>query len=175
MNDTKRLLLQKIKALADRGVGGESSNAEAMLLKLMQKYGLSQDDLEESKRVRTNFHYSKPFEDRLLCQVIYMVLGDVPVYRYTNSRAKVYRVDCTAAERIEIQAAFDFYRHHLAEGLAKYYRAFVQKEDIFYPEPSENVPTHEMDEEEIFIASAITKHNRYKAIEAGEESAQCPT
>ena len=41
----KAELLRKVKALAERGVGGEAKNAEEMLARLMEKYGISEDEL----------------------------------------------------------------------------------------------------------------------------------
>ena len=43
----KAALLKKIKALAERGVGGERENAEALLARLMEKYDVSEEELSE--------------------------------------------------------------------------------------------------------------------------------
>ena len=39
MNEKKKALLQKLKALAERGMGGEKEGAERKLKQLMAKYG----------------------------------------------------------------------------------------------------------------------------------------
>lgn len=36
-------ILRKLKALADRGVGGEKVNAEELLKKMMAKYGVTEE------------------------------------------------------------------------------------------------------------------------------------
>lgn len=162
----KEALLRKIRALAERGKGGEAKNAADILSKLMEKYGITEEDLDDQKRKRVEIRYSKPFEDKLLSQVIYMVMGDVPVYKYEKSHKKVRILDCTQSERIEIEAAFDFYRDHLANGLEMYYRAFVQREGIF-PTPDKKQaesPEREISEEEIRLTMAIERHDRHKAI-----------
>ena len=43
MTEREELLqrLERVKALAERGVGGEKENAEALLNRLMAKYGIS--------------------------------------------------------------------------------------------------------------------------------------
>ena len=46
----KAALLKKIRALAERGVGGEADNAEEILRRLMEKYGVSEDELDEEER-----------------------------------------------------------------------------------------------------------------------------
>ena len=170
MSDKKELL-RKLKILAERGEGGEATTAAAMLAKMMKKYGVSERDLDEQKIERYEFRYSKPFEDKLLSQIIYMVKGDVPVYCYSGSRRKVKLVDCTAAEKIEIEATFEFYRYHLAKGLKDYYNAFVQIEMLFPDESKKqaDIPKREPSEEEIRLACALEKHTRYAAITDGSE------
>ena len=46
----KEELLKKIKALADRGVDGERENAQAILYRLMEQYGISEAEIEEDRR-----------------------------------------------------------------------------------------------------------------------------
>lgn len=170
MSDKKELL-RKLKALAERGEGGEATTAAAMLAKLMKKYGVSERDLDEQKINQYEFRWSKPFEDLLLGQIIYMVMGDVPTYRYAGSRRKVKLVDCTAVEKIEIEAAFEFYRHHLAKGLKTYYHAFVQREELFPNETKkpDETPKRKVTEEEMILAGALEKHTRHVAITDGSE------
>ena len=43
----KTALLKKIRALAERGVGGEAENAEKLLARMMKKYGISEAELDE--------------------------------------------------------------------------------------------------------------------------------
>lgn len=71
----KEELLKKIKALADRGVDGERENAQAILYRLMEQYGISEAEIEEDRRETAWFSYSQETERRLLNQIIYMVTG----------------------------------------------------------------------------------------------------
>lgn len=75
----KTELLQKIKALADRGVEGERESAQAILSRLMEQYGISEAELEEDRRETAWFAYSQEIERRLLAQIIYMVTGLRPM------------------------------------------------------------------------------------------------
>ena len=59
----------KIKALADRGVGGEAETAAALLDRLMDKYGVTEADLSDDVKELHEFRYSKPFEDKLIIQI----------------------------------------------------------------------------------------------------------
>lgn len=63
----KTELLQKIKALADRGVEGERESAQAILSRLMEQYGISEAELEEDRRETAWFAYSQEIERRRGC------------------------------------------------------------------------------------------------------------
>ena len=100
----KEELLKKIKALADRGVDGERENAQAILYRLMEQYGISEAEIEEDRRETAWFSYSQETERRLLNQIIYMVTGKSAfgcVGAYTNRKRKKMGADCTAAERMD--------------------------------------------------------------------------
>ena len=53
MTEREELLrrLERVKALAERGVGGEKENAEALLNRLMAKYGISEEDIDRRARL----------------------------------------------------------------------------------------------------------------------------
>ena len=57
MSDLKKqVLIKKIKALAERGEGGEKEGAQKKLRELMQKYGI--EDLDLSDDVKNRFFSS---------------------------------------------------------------------------------------------------------------------
>ena len=136
----KEELLQKIKALAERGVDGEKESAQALLARLMKKYGVTEADLE-TERVQTEwFAYHDEFESRILRQVIYMVTGKLSfgcVGTYTNRKRKQRGVDCTAAERLEIEANYSFFLAHAKEELEIFLTAFASKNRL-YPSPEKD-------------------------------------
>ena len=71
----KEELLRKIKALAEHGVDGEAENAAVMLDRLMKKYGVTEADLDDEKVEEFSFRWKYPYEDRLLAQIVFMVIG----------------------------------------------------------------------------------------------------
>ena len=159
-------VLQKLKALAERGVGGEAENAEKLLKKMMEKYGVTEEQMDDERRVRHGFRYRGAFGKELMHQIIFMVMGaGTTIYRYRDS-TKECIIDCTKAEQIEIEAAFAFYRRILDNGLRKYYDAFVQIEYLFPPdmEIREGV---EIDPEMLALARGMQKHERILEIEGG--------
>lgn len=104
----KAALLKKIRALAERGVGGEADNAEEILRRLMEKYGVSEDELNEEERRRHDFEYHGKEQEKLLRQVVFKVTGGYAynlVYNATGRKVKTkLGADCTAAEKVEIES-----------------------------------------------------------------------
>lgn len=131
----KAALLKKIRALAERGVGGEADNAEEILRRLMEKYGVSEDELDEEERRRHDFEYHGKEQEKLLRQVVYKVTGGYAynlVYRASGRRVKTrLGADCTAAEKVEIEFLFDFYTRLWERERAAFLSAFIQKHRIF--------------------------------------------
>lgn len=134
----KAELLKKIKALADRGIDGERESAQTLLARLMEQYGISETELEEERRETAWFPYSQETERRLLNQIIYMVTGAGGfgcVGTYSGRKRKKMGTECTAAERLEIEANYAFFRAAMEEELEIFYSAFACKNNLF---PSED-------------------------------------
>lgn len=68
--------LKKLYALAIRGVGGEKEQAQKLLEKLMQKYGVSLAELDEEQIKDFDIEVHGEFERKLLRQVVYKITGD---------------------------------------------------------------------------------------------------
>ena len=156
----KAEILQKIKALADRGIDGERESAQALLSRLMKQYGISEAELEEEQRVTAWFRYSQETERRLLNQIIYMVTGSSGfgcVGSYSGRKRKERGAECTAAERLEIEANYEFFKAAMEAELEIFYSAFANKNRLF-PSPDKCPPKHEED---------LTPEEREKALKAG--------
>ena len=159
MTAERERILQKIRrvqALAERGVAGEQESAAATLDRLM-----------------------KQFERKLLLQVIYSVTGRAAygcVGKYTGRKRKKVGIECTAAERLEIQFDYDFFREALEEEMDRFYSAFLIKNGIFPPEGKERdelPPPREISREEALKLEALMMgmdhHTRRSALESGVE------
>lgn len=129
--------LKKLYALALRGVGGEKEQAQVLLEKLLKKYAMSLDDLDEEEVIEYHLTYHGKEQRKLLIQTVYKVLGDTDSLfglRYTASGRKcrtTLGVRCTAAQKIEIEFLFDFYTRVWEKERAALLEAFIQKHDIF--------------------------------------------
>lgn len=60
--------LKKLYALALRGVGGEKEQAQAILDKLLKKYAMTLDDLDDEVIQEYDLEYHGKEQDRILMQ-----------------------------------------------------------------------------------------------------------
>lgn len=147
--------LKKIKALAERGVGGEKETAMRMYQELLEKYELEESEVLEDLVTLHWFGYKTELEEELLTQIFYKVTGSLEYKRYVGKlqRRKKRGCDCTELEAIEIKLLFDFYRKELKRELKAFMIAFHQGNDL-YPDKTVrcyeeyNGPEHKLTNEE---------------------------
>lgn len=170
----KAALLKKIKALAERGVGGEAENAEAILARLMKKYGICEDELDEERRSRHDFEFHGKEEKRILRQVVYKVTGGYAyelVYCESGRKVKTkLGADCTPAEKVEIEFLFDFYKNLWEREKEAFLSAYIQKHRLFAIRT--DVEPQEISREEALKMAALmegmSNESPLRAIEAGK-------
>ena len=182
MTERERLLekLSMVKALAERGEGGERKNAAELLARMMAKHGITDEDLEDAGVRLYWIRYKTEYERRLIRQLAYKYLGSGHSFgcvgTYSNRPRENIGVECTPAQYIEIEADFEFYRAALAEEMDIFYSAFLQKNDLFPPpELADQRPSDddEVDMERIekmlAMMGGIEHRTRHKALpESGE-------
>lgn len=129
--------LKKIRELALNGVDGEKEAAQAALEKLSVKYGISIETLDEEIPHKFHFEFHGEEERRLLSQVAFKVIGETghsfPLnYTDTGRRCKTkISIECTEAQRAEIEFYFDFYNRLWKKEKEYLYKAFINKHYIF--------------------------------------------
>ena len=172
---------KKLKALAERGDGGEATNAEALLNRLMEKYGISEAELSEDevKRYELTFHGKE--EKTILIQTAYKVTdgkGRVYGLRYTYSGRPcktTLAVECTPAQKIEIEFLFNFYKRLYEREREIFLRAFIQKHELFDNQPPEG-EIKPIDPEEIKkmlkLMAGMSDENPLRQITDGSEEAR---
>lgn len=146
--------LRKIYELSVRGIDGERENAQALLIGLLGKHGLTLDDiLDTDKRHHYDFRYKNEFERSLLNQIVARVLGtnEFGVWRRGKQRLNIY--DLTASECAEVQLMYDEYRRALADELELTYRGFIQQQRLFAPRVADE--DRELSREEIKEARRV--------------------
>ncbi len=173
----KEDLIKKIKALADRGVGGEKENAQKLLKELMQKYNINEEEISEDIIKEFDIKMPKVYNaSELANQVLYSIVGKENGENkglYSWKRTKQYFIRCTAAEFLEFEAKLKFYAHHFKKELEMFYAAFVQANGIF-PPPNKTKASSgkssltEEDMKMLALASNLEKHEYLLQIEGGK-------
>lgn len=143
--------LRKIKILAEEGTTeGERQSAKRKLEVLLQKHGISLDQLAEQEETAEHVFVCKDaLERKLLLQVIGMVKKTDKVrtsYLYRSKKKVLVRA--TPLHMIEIKQLFDVYRKAFAKGLEDFLEAFINANDIF-PHCESNNESRELTKEEI--------------------------
>ena len=172
--------LRKIKALAN-GTKNEHER-EAALMKfyeLMDKHGISMDDIDDETIATYDFKWKGTRERKLLVQIIVMVMKrrDITTYFYRRKGRKVsntFGLECTKTEKLEIDFMFDFYRDLYCREEETFFTAFLNKHKIFGP-PSDEDTGDMSDEERIKLLQLmdgmddISPHKRLAIEEATQE------
>ena len=128
--------LKKIKALAERGVDGEKEQAQVLYDKLLAKYEISPETIDNTEEIKMIwFKYHGELEKKLLAQVFYKVTGSLEYWVKTDKRKHLLGVYCTEFEVDEILFYFRFYNEHFKNELDIFISAFMNKNNIF-PDPS---------------------------------------
>lgn len=142
--------LQKLRELADRGVGGESTNARKLYERLMLQYGIAEEELEEEEVTIHPLVIREEYLQRLIKQITAchtkgicrVIKDDIPAKnRRTIDKAygkntNVF-LECTKMEFIQVMLEYDIYKESLKKSLSAFLFAFFQKNDLLV-ERSEN-------------------------------------
>ena len=124
--------LLKIKALAERGEGGERESAVKLYEKLLRKYDIDEASLQRDNLNKHWFTYENDIEENLLVQIFYMVTGDTEYFRRNSkTRGSQCGCICTNFEKTEIGFYFEFYRDALHAELEAFLMAFKLKNHLF--------------------------------------------
>jgi hypothetical protein len=154
MDDKKKQLLNKLKALAERGVGGEKETAQRKLQELMEKYEIDENDLSDDKKEKYQFKYKNEFEKKLIKQIAYRTFKkewSERMYTYSRGRGKrsIMLIECTKAEEIQLRIEYEFYKDLWKEEAEFLFNVFIQKHRIFDPEGSCKKDDHKMKEQDL--------------------------
>lgn len=125
--------LKKIKALAERGVGGEKETAMRMYEDLKARYELEDEEIMLDAVTLHWFRYADELEERVLRWIFYKVTGDASYHIYTGKyrRRKKRGCDCTEIEAAEITLLYNFYKEELKRELEAFLVAFRCGNDLY--------------------------------------------
>ena len=110
MNRNKIIeLAKKIKALAEKGKGGERNAAKEKLERICQKYNISESELSTSEETKNYYIVINDSNEReLLINVCCMIL-DVPGFKWKEKNNCIC-INITQPEYENINNAFEYYR-----------------------------------------------------------------
>lgn len=136
-------LAKKLKALSDKGIGGEKVNAEKMLNELMKKHNLTIEDIEGEKTEDYYFNIKKEHHS-LFVQIVGNVKYKLPIYgEFPDNLIKDYKlkgnymVTCTVSEFIEIETMFDHYSSLYENELEIFFGAFLSANNLLITPPKD--------------------------------------
>ena len=171
-------LAKKLKALAEKGIGGEKINAEKMLNDLLKKHNLTIEEIEGEKLNDFYFTITDKHNWSLLYQIIKGVnfeircFGEIPKSKIREYKLKGnYLIECTNSEYIEISAKYDFYLRLYKSELDTFLSAFIEANDLGVDNPNKEVKELTKDEiKELYriqeMASKIKKGEFHKQLVA---------
>ena len=188
--------LKKLKALKDRGEGGEAVNAERMFADLCKKYNISPDIFDEEDEpsdhavVGGNKEYIE-----ILCQIVWKRVGreDNRVRVLSQEKCKHIKkaelkmledlygvkgwdvlINCTSAEFVQVMFEWEILKSNYDERKKAFMYAFLDRNDLLLEATDENERQRVGSEEHKKIAmeavrysAFMEKANVYKAIDSG--------
>lgn len=114
------LKIRKLQTLAERGVGGEATNAKILLSALCEKYGIDESKLDEEEKQWYEFEMRTSVQ-KLFLQLYVSVYGTTERYLkevelWKRGRKKIVKCKFTRAEYIEFSQMWEWHRkNYLAE------------------------------------------------------------
>lgn len=131
--------LLKLYELAKRGVGGEKTNAERFLNNLLEKHGLSIDDIDQELPKKRYYRYTTNHNEMLIAQVILKVTNNKQIWNVKHY--KELAAEVTDYQHVQILELIDFhldnYNQEKKIFLKDFTVAYVQKHKLFRDAPDE--------------------------------------
>lgn len=130
LDDKKRALLHKLRSLAERGIGGERENAQRMLEKKLEEFGIDPEDFELNEDVG-DLWFKVPKYSKMFVLIAAEVL-DVDTIRYTKAKSgKEIGIRCTASQAVEIELIYAAYRRGLDKEIEMLKEAYFYRNNLY--------------------------------------------
>lgn len=126
MNEKAIELAKKLKALADKGTGGEKENAQVLLERFLKQHDITLEELELDAEDWYPFTVSKE-----QMQIFIVLVAHVCSLETRYIPGKKVQILCTMTKALELEAKFDFYWRAYTEELDVFKRAFVMKNELW--------------------------------------------
>lgn len=149
MNKTE-LLNQLCKLIQDdSATPGERAAAEAAKARIMEKYDLTEVDIEQAADTWQDFRFKHRYEDRLLTQIAFHVVEAPGIFTLSRNNRKIrnlVRIRARQDELIKIEFLYEFYRAVFEREIDKLYSAFIYKHSLYPIKDPANGKEHTLEE-----------------------------
>jgi len=162
--------VKKVKALVERGSPGERKAASLLLEKLVTKYHIDPDTLDEGE-IEYHWFRHRPGEhhNHLMQQCIFKTMGaasNAKMYRW-KGRRNLIGVECTPLQAVEIELDYAFYSVHLNNEVERLAEAFIQVNKIFPPDVKKEV-VEDVDMKDVYLQRGIERRTRHAYVVSGK-------
>ena len=122
MNDKVKEKITKVYELVKRGVAGERQSAEKMLKKLLEKYNISEAELNSIDEKNYYFKYASNLDEWLLIQLIeyFFKEKNYKLYRIKYSGVKEIAIQMPYLDWVTLDSAYGYFKPHLNQQWRKH-------------------------------------------------------
>ena len=122
MNDKVKEKITKVYELVKRGIAGEQQSAEKMLKKLLEKYNISEDELNSIDEKEYYFKYASNLDEWLLIQLIEYFFKEkkYKLYRIKDSGVKEIAIQMPYLDWVTLDSAYGYFKPHLNQQWRKH-------------------------------------------------------
>ena len=122
MNEKVKDKIAKVYELVKRGVAGEQESAEKMLNKLLEKYNISENELNSINEKEYYFKYASNLDEWLLIQLIeyFFKEKNYKLYRIKNSGVKEIAIQMPYLDWVTLDSAYGYFKPHLNQQWRKH-------------------------------------------------------
>ena len=122
INDKVKEKLTKVYELVKRGVAGEQQSAEKTLKKLLEKYNISEAELNSIDEKNYYFKYASNLDEWLLIQLIeyFFKEKNYKLYRIKYSGVKEIAIQMPYLDWVTLDSAYGYFKPHLNQQWRKH-------------------------------------------------------
>ena len=122
INDKVKEKITKVYELVKRGVAGEQQSAEKMLKKLLEKYNISEAELNSIDEKKYYFKYASNLDEWLLIQLIeyFFKEKEYKLYRVKNRGVKEITIQMPYLDWVTLDSAYGYFKPHLNQQWRKH-------------------------------------------------------
>lgn len=141
--------LKKLKALTERGVGGESINAEELLNRIAKENGIDLNALDDVNRKKRYTKCPRGWKQHLMKQVFFKFVPDVEIWSTYGKKGFV--IECSEADYISTLAKYEIFADDYRRRVNAFIHACIEANNLFGdPDPD-------------YIPKPMTEEQRRKA------------